>query len=178
MDSSLARCAVYTDPDDKPVNYVKSTLNITFDKKFCTFHIACCPVKGLTAQFFKNKLRSIYRIKVTSFVYIWNLNQLKNSFLSDLDTQYNWCSSGIHERHGQEQCSKGHYTGNSESYLEGFPPFVLFLKEHQYLILKKFKIQKENFKYIPTWEINSPFRFSTKLVPSCSQLGESFWCDI
>lgn len=88
MDSSLARCAVYTDPDDKPVNYVKSTLNITFDKKFCTFHIACCPVKGLTAQFFKNKLRSIYRIKVTSFVYIWNLNQLKESFLYDLDTQY------------------------------------------------------------------------------------------
>ena len=82
MDSSLARCAVYTDPDDKPVNYVKSTLNITFDKKFCTFHIACCPVKGLTAQFFKNKLRSIYRIKVTSFVYIWNLNQLKRKITS------------------------------------------------------------------------------------------------
>lgn len=77
------------------MNYVKSTLNITFDKKFCTFHIACCPVKGLTAQFFKNKLRSIYRIKVTSFVYIWNLNQLKNSFLYDLAAQCDWCSSGI-----------------------------------------------------------------------------------
>lgn len=89
MDSSLARCSVYTDTDDKPVNYVKSTLNITFDKKFCTFHIACCPVKGLTAQFFKNKLRSIYRIKVTSFVYIWNLNQLKNSSLYNLNVQYN-----------------------------------------------------------------------------------------
>lgn len=38
------------------MNYVKSTLNITFDKKFCTFHIARCPAKGLTAQFFKNKL--------------------------------------------------------------------------------------------------------------------------
>lgn len=60
---AFARCAVDTDPDDKPVNYVKSTLNITFDKKFCTFHIACCPVKGLTAQFFKNKLRilSLYQ---------------------------------------------------------------------------------------------------------------------
>lgn len=79
---AFARCAVDTDPDDKPVNYVKSTLNITFDKKFCTFHIACCPVKGLTAQFFKNKLRSIYRIKVTSFVYIWNLNQLKKKVSS------------------------------------------------------------------------------------------------
>lgn len=62
---------------------MSKALNITFDKKFCTFHIACCPVKGLTAQFFKNKLRSIYRIKVTSFVYIWNLNQLKNSVLCD-----------------------------------------------------------------------------------------------
>lgn len=86
MDSSLARCAVYT---DQMINseLCQSTLNITFDKKFCTFHIACCPVKGLTAQFFKNKLRSIYRIKVTSFVYIWNLNQLKKSFLCDSDMQ-------------------------------------------------------------------------------------------
>lgn len=38
------------------MNYVKSTLSITFDKKFCIFHIARCPAKGLTAQFFKNKL--------------------------------------------------------------------------------------------------------------------------
>lgn len=46
MDSSLARCTVDTDPDDKPVNYVKSTLDMTFDKNFCIFHIACYPAKG------------------------------------------------------------------------------------------------------------------------------------
>lgn len=149
MDSSLARCAVYTDPDDKPVNYVKSTLNITFDKKFCTFHIACCPVKGLTAQFFKNKLRSIYRIKVTSFVYIWNLNQLKNSFLYDLDTQYNWCSSGIPHETWSETVLGRTLHRKFRVILWSTPhpththTFALFLKEHQYLMLKKFKIQKE-----------------------------------
>lgn len=112
MDSSLARVAVYSDADEKPVNYVKSTLNITFDKKFCTFHIACCPVKGLTAQFFKNKLRSIYRIKVTSFVYIWNLNQLKNSFLYDVAHTRTDALLEYHTRHGQKQCLAGHCTGN------------------------------------------------------------------
>lgn len=122
MDSSLARCAVYTDQMIYQWT-VKSTLNITFDKKFCTFHIACCPVKGLTAQFFKNKLRSIYRIKVTSFVYIWNLNQLKKSVLCDWDAQCNWCSSGVPVRHGMVRNSvqKGHGTGKPERYFEGFP---------------------------------------------------------
>lgn len=114
MDSSLARCAVYTDPDDKPVNYVKSTLNITFDKKFCTFHTACCPVKGLTAQFFKNKLRSIYRIKVTSFVYIWNLNQLKPVSSINLICSITDALLEYHTRRGQKQCLEGHYTGKSE----------------------------------------------------------------
>lgn len=128
MDSSLARCAVYTDPDDKPVNYVKSTLNITFDKKFCTFHIACCPVKGLTAQFFKNKLRSIYRIKVTSFVYIWNLNQLKNNFLYHLDTQYNWCSSGNTTRVTVRNSAWKDITQEIRIILWRLSPFVLIPK--------------------------------------------------
>lgn len=32
-----ARCTVDTDPDGKPANYVKSTVNITLDKKFRSF---------------------------------------------------------------------------------------------------------------------------------------------
>lgn len=146
MDSSLARCTVYTDPDEKPVNYVKSTLNITFDKKFCTFHIACCPVKGLTAQFFKNKLRSIYRIKVTSFVYIWNPNQLKkNSSLYNLNVLHNWCTSGIpHET--QADSAWKDVTQGICNHLWRFSPFVFFPMECPYLMAKKFMFPRENFK--------------------------------
>lgn len=52
MDSSLARCAVYTDPDDKPVNYVKSTLNITFDKKVLYFSHSLLPRKRVNSTIF------------------------------------------------------------------------------------------------------------------------------
>lgn len=147
MDSSLARCAVYTDPDDKPVNYVKSTLNITFDKKFCTFHIACCPVKGLTAQFFKNKLRSIYRIKVTSFVYMWNLNQLKNSFLSDLDTQYNWSSSGIPHETWSETVLGRTLHRKFRVMLWRFPPFLFYSWRNISTRSWRNSRFKNNFKY-------------------------------
>lgn len=52
---------------------------------------------------------------MTSFVYIWNLNQLKNSFLYDLDMQYiTDALPEYHRRHDQKQCLEGHYTGNSE----------------------------------------------------------------
>lgn len=49
--------------------------------------------------------------------------------------------------------------------------------EHQYLMLKKFKIQKENFKSLPTGEIRSQLRFAAKPAPSCSWLENVFWCD-
>lgn len=62
-------------------------------------------------------------------------------------------------RLAQKQCLEGHGTGDPESHREGFPPFVLFLKEHQYLMLKKFKIQKENCKSLLTGEMNSQFKF-------------------
>lgn len=64
---------------------------------------------------------------------------------------------------------EGSCTGNPESYREGFPPFVLFLKEHQYLMLKKFKIQKENFQSLPPGElvVSLGLRQSTfQVVPS------------
>lgn len=165
MDSSLARCAVYTDPDDKPVNYVKSTLNITFDKKFCTFHIACCPVKGLTAQFFKNKLRSIYRIKVTSFVYMWNLNQLKNSFLNDLDTQYNWSSSGIPHETWSETVLGRTLHRKFRVMLWRFPPFCFIPEGTSVPDLEEIQDSKRILN-TPTWEISSQLVFSK----ACSKL--------
>lgn len=165
MDSSLARCAVYTDPDDKPVNYVKSTLNITFDKKFCTFHIACCPVKGLTAQFFKNKLRSIYRIKVTSFVYMWNLNQLKNSFLNDLDTQYNWSSSGIPHETWSETVLGRTLHRKFRVMLWRFPPFCSIPEGTSVPDLEEIQDSKTILN-TPTWEISSQLVFSK----ACSKL--------
>lgn len=71
---------------------------------------------------------------MTSFVYIWNLNQLKNSFLYDLDALLEY-----HLRHVKSSAGKD-ITQETQSNHAKVSPFCFIPEVTSYLILKKFKI--------------------------------------